>query len=287
MPALWLLSPFLFIPFVITLRPSFCSLSLLFLMSVNPTDINVMVDSLGWIPVEDADSAKPSLPPTQLLPAWSWVPPIQQQNQQPTFIQPISIPAQKPAARKPASNSDKHRDHIPRPSNSFILFRVQFSRLNKGRGWDNVTLSQQAGEAWQQLPFLEKQFFVDQAAEHKRLHALSNPTYRYNPVHKLKAKSRRKSESRPTPLPAWESTPQSAPRRPRAASAPGVMDSFQASQDISPSITAEESCWCCPLGLHVGKDQTPLVGSTPSEAIYLVSALSFTIFLILIVTIIA
>lgn len=220
-------------------------------MFIHSTDINVMAGSLGWLPVDDTLDRQSS----SLLAPWTWRPTIHTPANTTTLFHPTPpfVQFETPKtptltgtarARAPASLG-KESTHIPRPSNAFILFRAHLSRSSKEKGWDHIALSQNAGQAWHQLPPDEKQVFYDQAAKLKQQHALMNPTYRYNPVRKGK-RTRRKSESYATPLfPTWNSISEPAKpiRRPRAASAPGKIISLRPSITIATGVemTSEPS----------------------------------------------
>lgn len=105
-------------------------------------------------------------------------------------------------ARKRAENAN----YIPRPRNSFIIFRTEFVLRKTGGGSvsgknahadsdddeASGTLSKQASEVWHRMNDAEKQPWVERAEQEKRDHAAKYPNYRYRPV---RQNSHRKSSS--------------------------------------------------------------------------------------------
>lgn len=94
-------------------------------------------------------------------------------------------------ARKRAENAN----YIPRPRNSFIIFRTEFvNRKTNGEGErppskrrhddsdDERSLSKQAAEVWQRMSDAEKQPWIERAEQEKREHAATYPHYRYRPI---------------------------------------------------------------------------------------------------------
>ncbi|KAF8528189.1 high mobility group box domain-containing protein, partial [Hysterangium stoloniferum] len=77
----------------------------------------------------------------------------------------------------------KKESHIPRPSNSFFLFRTDFvSKLPAGGiASGNKTLSKLAGDAWKSLPPNKKTYWEEKAHEIREEHARKYPTWRYKP----------------------------------------------------------------------------------------------------------
>ncbi|KAF8903388.1 hypothetical protein CPB85DRAFT_1438342 [Mucidula mucida] len=77
-----------------------------------------------------------------------------------------------------ASSSAPSTTTIPRPPNSFILFRQEYARLYA----DPKTLvSKSAGEAWRALSDEDKQYYT---AVEKEKHAEKYPAYRFRPQKK-------------------------------------------------------------------------------------------------------
>lgn len=104
-------------------------------------------------------------------------------------------------ARKRAENAN----YIPRPRNSFIIFRTEFVLRKTGGGESKYgngdddessgTLSKRASEEWHKMSDAEKQPWVERAEQEKREHALKYPDYRYKPIrHSLQRKSSVSSE---------------------------------------------------------------------------------------------
>ncbi|KAJ7504175.1 hypothetical protein B0H11DRAFT_1645005, partial [Mycena galericulata] len=82
-------------------------------------------------------------------------------------------------------------DKIPRPRNSFIIFRTEFARLHHNpRGTRprrtsiktlGRTVSREAGDAWRALPPHEKHKYQRLAELEKERHAILYPDYQYRP----------------------------------------------------------------------------------------------------------
>ncbi|KAJ7180872.1 hypothetical protein C8R46DRAFT_827606, partial [Mycena filopes] len=81
---------------------------------------------------------------------------------------------------------------IPRPPNSFIIFRTEFARLHRNRNRgprvrrDSIkdltrTVSAKAGDAWRQLSPAEKLHYKRLADIAKEKHAIEYPNYQYRP----------------------------------------------------------------------------------------------------------
>ena len=120
--------------------------------------------------------------------------------------------------------------HIPRPPNSFILFRKDSHHQYRARYPDisNGALSKLIAKAWRVLPTQEKSAYQKKAMEVRRLHQKLYPQWRYAP-------KRRASDG--DILPGTEGRvsereqPHYEPRR--AASDPAVC--FEAMMDLAPS----------------------------------------------------
>ncbi|KAJ7781869.1 high mobility group box domain-containing protein, partial [Mycena maculata] len=79
---------------------------------------------------------------------------------------------------------------IPRPKNSFIIFRTEFARLHRNprgsRSKTDVkvlgrTVSGKAADAWRELPPEQKQRYQRLAELEKEQHAREHPDYQYRP----------------------------------------------------------------------------------------------------------
>jgi hypothetical protein len=85
------------------------------------------------------------------------------------------------------------QQHIPRPRNAFIIFRVDFSaqwRTTRGqkRGTANATISKAAGETWRELGVQGQARYQRRAAIEKAEHKKQFPSYTYTPIKKIQAK---------------------------------------------------------------------------------------------------
>lgn len=79
-------------------------------------------------------------------------------------------------------------EHIPRPRNSFIIFRCDYTRKNCNGSGDSgcsdaekKSLSKRAGEAWKCVPEGVKEHYKGLAEKEKEAHAKQNPEYRFKP----------------------------------------------------------------------------------------------------------
>ncbi|KAJ4486152.1 hypothetical protein J3R30DRAFT_1462619 [Lentinula aciculospora] len=82
-------------------------------------------------------------------------------------------------------------DYVPRPPNSFFIFRHEYSRQNargpipkryRGKSSDiNRSMSKRAGEAWKALSKSDRAYFKARAEQVKIEHAQAHPDYRYRP----------------------------------------------------------------------------------------------------------
>ncbi|KAJ3815919.1 hypothetical protein F5876DRAFT_61032 [Lentinula aff. lateritia] len=135
-------------------------------------------------------------------------------------------------------------DYVPRPPNSFFVFRKEYSRLNargpkanrsrrkssdiKGKG-----LSRRAGDAWKALPQSEIDYWQARAAEEKVMHARAHPAYRYQPK---KCKSVR---GKCIPKVAMAPAPSSSKHR--SPSGAGIKNNLQSSKPRSSSVPTHVS----------------------------------------------
>ncbi|KAI0081420.1 HMG-box, partial [Panus rudis PR-1116 ss-1] len=92
-----------------------------------------------------------------------------------------------PADRRARQKKEEDPDWVPRPLNSFMIFRVEYSRRHaqNNKEGDNPVpeknLSRQASEAWRKLSDAEKRAYKLRADQMKIEHAKQNPGYRYRP----------------------------------------------------------------------------------------------------------
>ena len=98
-------------------------------------------------------------------------------------------------------------DYIPRPPNSFILYRSDF--VKKGLIPSTVeskqqTLSVLASKCWKHLSPEEKGVWADLAAKMKHEHSLRYPAFTYKPSPKRHIKPRRQSRTRQQQIAAAE-----------------------------------------------------------------------------------
>ncbi|KAG8962142.1 hypothetical protein FRC03_004557 [Tulasnella sp. 419] len=98
---------------------------------------------------------------------------------------------------RPSSSHSRKQplNHVPRPPNSFILFRsdfVQSNKLTKGTENDHRNISKIIGAVWNSLPADEKAVWQRKAEDHKRRHLEIHPGYRYAPVVRREGVARRR-----------------------------------------------------------------------------------------------
>ncbi len=96
----------------------------------------------------------------------------------------------------PLGSSAPPKRHIPRPANSFMLFRKDYAAKHKGNKDKSIVMSQTAGKVWRGLPQDEKDYWTARAVEVKDEHARQYPDYRFQPIHReriSKAQNRRMS----------------------------------------------------------------------------------------------
>ncbi|KIM80461.1 hypothetical protein PILCRDRAFT_533337 [Piloderma croceum F 1598] len=85
------------------------------------------------------------------------------------------------SSRALTGRKPKKEDHIPRPANSFMLFRVAYCRQYSNTDLSNqAALSKMAGIAWRSLTQAEKQHWEMQAAAQKERHQREHPDYCYS-----------------------------------------------------------------------------------------------------------
>ncbi|KAG6829425.1 hypothetical protein H0H87_011463 [Tephrocybe sp. NHM501043] len=99
-----------------------------------------------------------------------------------------------------AGRKRRREGHIPRPSNSFILFRANYSKSveqHKQHGLDfkPQRLSEIAGKLWKSFTWEEKAPWQAMAEQGKAEHKLKYPNYRFRPVHR-KAKRQKREEGK-------------------------------------------------------------------------------------------
>jgi hypothetical protein len=111
---------------------------------------------------------------------------------------PPSVGLLTPSAAEP--------EKIPRPPNSFIIFRSEFTKLRKSQqGVSTAGLSRQAGDAWNLLSPEAKLPYRRRAELEKQKHARIYPNYQYRPRRLVQ-----KSSSRRTPPPPKRRRPSPA-----------------------------------------------------------------------------
>lgn len=92
----------------------------------------------------------------------------------------------------------KDRDHVPRPRNSFIIFRCDFTDKYLANGGseresetENKSLSKRAGEAWRNEKPETRRYYQKLADEERARHRIEHPEYRFRPKRQKPAGGRR------------------------------------------------------------------------------------------------
>ncbi|KAF5327294.1 hypothetical protein D9619_003917 [Psilocybe cf. subviscida] len=97
----------------------------------------------------------------------------------------FSLPSPPPIPTIQDSKTDE--PHIPRPPNSFILFRQEYCRHYNRKGKRlTKNVSQAASEVWKSLSSAEKKYWQSLADEAKRAHREMYPGYKFKPQHSSK-----------------------------------------------------------------------------------------------------
>ncbi|KAF4616581.1 hypothetical protein D9613_008949 [Agrocybe pediades] len=118
---------------------------------------------------------------------------------------PVNVASMVPRMTKGRAKPSKTRKgksegHIPRPPNSFMIFRSEYGPIYREQHQDRrVTceeISQAAGAEWRQLSMAERQTWVKKAMKAKEAHKAQYPDYCYRPRRSNPAKKKKKkSES--------------------------------------------------------------------------------------------
>jgi hypothetical protein len=109
---------------------------------------------------------------------------------------PTVHPAQGPPVRQVSHARRRSADHVPRPPNSFILFRsdycVRNKQLDSEAVRDHALVSQLAGKAWRALSPAARKEYEDIAQEKKKEHAEKYPGYTYSPTSRSGGKGKKR-----------------------------------------------------------------------------------------------
>lgn len=113
---------------------------------------------------------------------------------------------------KPSRKKKKNPNHIPRPENSFILFRTDFvrNRLPNIPIPHGQSLSKFVGQAWRCLPEDVRREWSRKASEVSKAHAQKYPGWKYTPARhnrKTKTEEERKIEENSLTFHSTESSP--------------------------------------------------------------------------------
>ncbi|KAJ7509885.1 hypothetical protein B0H11DRAFT_1901250 [Mycena galericulata] len=142
----------------------------------------------GWIP-NNLDGDIVQIPPSQASQQFTFALSSRKTTASPPTSSP-HLPSSSPLLLD-TSSPQPEPDKIPRPRNSFIIFRTEFARLHHNpRGTRprrtsiktlGRTVSREAGDAWRALPPHEKQKYQRLAELEKERHAILYPDYQYRP----------------------------------------------------------------------------------------------------------
>lgn len=109
----------------------------------------------------------------------------------------LSVSPAPPVRNKKSHSRRREAGYVPRPRNSFIVFRSYWIDRQKGSGEGQQNeLSKQAGKAWKAMSAADKQKFKEIANQEQKRHKIEHPNYQYTPTprHTLSA-SRSKSKA--------------------------------------------------------------------------------------------
>lgn len=152
---------------------------------------------------------------------------------------------------EPDSDEEPQLDHIPRPPNSFMLYRKQvckdFARVGPRKRRTGLPpavpghISKRAGIMWKALPAEERKVWDDLAVWHKEEHARKYPGYVYKPVRRSafarRSRSRHPLAGRSTAASSSQATLTSTPRSSTGTPVPDSPISVSSSISIrSPDI---------------------------------------------------
>ncbi|KJA25509.1 hypothetical protein HYPSUDRAFT_160669 [Hypholoma sublateritium FD-334 SS-4] len=140
----------------------------------------------------------------------------------------LSVSPAPPVRNKKSHSRRREAGYVPRPRNSFIVFRSYWIEEQKGSGEGQQNeLSKQAGKAWKAMSPAQKQKYKEIANQEQQRHKIEHPNYQYTPTprHTLSA-SRSRSKA-----PAKKAGGASAGSRKRKAA-----DTYSSA---SPATTAE------------------------------------------------
>ncbi|KAK6443032.1 hypothetical protein LTR95_000746 [Oleoguttula sp. CCFEE 5521] len=84
------------------------------------------------------------------------------------------------------STQEALKGNVPRPPNSFMVFRSWYAKRNGTLGSAQRSMSSAAGRAWNDLDETEKERFKVVAYETAAQHVADNPGYKYDPLRKAK-----------------------------------------------------------------------------------------------------
>lgn len=97
--------------------------------------------------------------------------------------------------QRPSHSRKRDPNYIPRPPNSFMIFRSDMWHKEKIKPTverDHRMISRIAGQLWNSMSDAERQPYHHKAEEAKRLHALAYPNYKYAPVYRKDRAGKRK-----------------------------------------------------------------------------------------------
>ncbi|KAJ4484676.1 hypothetical protein C8J55DRAFT_604660 [Lentinula edodes] len=134
--------------------------------------------------------------------------------------------------------------YVPRPPNSFFVFRKEYSRLNargpkanrsrrKSSDIKSKGLSRRAGDAWKALPRSEIDYWKARAEEEKVMHARAHPAYRYQPKRSKSVHGNR--------IPKVAMAPAPSSSKHRSPSGAGTKNNLQSSKARSSSVPTHVS----------------------------------------------
>ncbi|TRM59805.1 hypothetical protein BD626DRAFT_506473, partial [Schizophyllum amplum] len=110
---------------------------------------------------------------------------------------PTAAPASSSQVFTPNGDPGEEEEHIPRPSNAFMIFRRWYAKKHAGEA--GGALSRRAGDAWRALSIPDRAEWEEQAESEKQEHARRYPNWRYRP--RRRAQVQGPPHLKPTELP--------------------------------------------------------------------------------------
>jgi HMG (high mobility group) box len=171
--------------------------------------------------------------------------------------------------QKFSSQRRRDPDHVPRPRNSFIIFRCDYARQHcsgnddqESTDAEKTSLSKRAGEAWKKIPADVKRHYKRLADRERDEHARRNPEYRFRPKRRQSLPHNSRSASKG----AAESFEFGEDSRPRSSSLPSLGSSCSSTCSLdSVPVSSSKDHLSCPPGPKTHIATSPELPHTPPD----------------------